>query len=267
MSDPSAYFERTGGGAFVATELTGGAWVEAEQHIAPMVGLVVHEIERHALASAADDDKALTRLTFDILGVIPVGPFEITVETIRPGRTIELVDAVVTAGGRPVVRARAWRTMRFDTTSVAGGVAQSMPGPEETPDWAMTDLWPGGFIRSLRIRRDASSVPGRGRAWMQATVPLVAGETVSPTAAFLALVDTANGMTVRESPKEWLFPNLDLSIHLHRTPVAGPTGLDTTVTFGADGLGLTEAVLHDVRGPVGRLAQTLTVRRRPPRAP
>ena len=67
---------------------------------------------------------------------------------------------------------------------------------------------------------------------------------------------------MRESPDEWLFPNVDLSIHLHRQPGKGPVGLDTTVVFGADGRGLTSTVLHDGSGPVGRAAQMLTVRRR-----
>ena len=65
---------------------------------------------------------------------------------------------------------------------------------------------------------------------------------------------------MRESPDHWLFPNLDLTIHLYRTPVAGWVGLDTTVTFGPTGLGLTSSALHDTLGPVGRAEQILTVR-------
>ncbi|MBF6247996.1 thioesterase family protein, partial [Nocardia elegans] len=38
------------------------------------------------------------------------------------------------------------------------------------------------------------------------------------------------------------------------------TGLDTTVTWGADGQWLTSTVLHDIHGPVGRVEQILTVR-------
>jgi hypothetical protein len=37
-------------------------------------------------------------------------------------------------------------------------------------------------------------------------------------------------------------------------------GLDTTVVFGPDGVGLTSTVLHDAHGPVGRSEQMLTVR-------
>ena len=53
-----------------------------------------------------------------------------TVETIRPGRTIELVEATLVAGERPVIRARAWRIARVDTRSVAGGMPEPLPPPD-----------------------------------------------------------------------------------------------------------------------------------------
>ena len=44
MSD----FHRTGAIRFRPTELTGGAWATDEQHIAPMTGLIAHEVDRLA---------------------------------------------------------------------------------------------------------------------------------------------------------------------------------------------------------------------------
>ena len=58
-----------------------------------------------------------------------------TVETIRPGRTIELVEATLVAGERPVVRARAWRIARGDTASVAGGLPEPLPPPDTFAPW------------------------------------------------------------------------------------------------------------------------------------
>ena len=43
-------------------------------------------------------------------------------------------------------------------------------------------------------------------------------------------------------------------------PNPNGTGLDTTASFGPDGAGLTQSVLHDERGPFGAFSQTLTVR-------
>lgn len=127
----------------------------------------------------------------------------------------------------------------------------------------MSDAWPGEYITTLDVRPIGESRPGRTTAWISTGLELVAGEPVSDLARFLALVDTANGIAVRESPKEWLFPNLDLTIHLHRQPRGRWVGLDTTVIFGAEGHGLTSTTLHDLQGPVGRAEQILTVRPAP----
>lgn len=88
----------------------------------------------------------------------------------------------------------------------------------------------------------------------------MAAEPVGPLASYLALVDTANGIAARQPPGTWMFPNVDLTVHLHRRPEGRWTGLDTTVTFGPTGQGLTSTVLHDVHGPVGQAQQILTVR-------
>ncbi|MBX9244782.1 thioesterase family protein [Actinotalea ferrariae] len=263
----ASYFVRRSERVLTATHRTSGAWTTSEQHISPLCGLAVHEIERHVAASTgrAGDGRRIGRVSFDILGPVAVGDVEVDVVVVRPGRTVELVEAVVSARGREVLRARAWRMATFDTAEVAGGAPDRIPAPDELPEWDMTRVWPGDFIGSLRVRRSPASRPGRGTAWVSTDLPLVADEPVSALAAYVALVDTTNGAAVREAPDEWLFPNLDLTVHLHRTPVAGPVGMDVHVTFGADGLGVTSAVLHDAEGPVGRAAQSLTVRRRPRR--
>ncbi|MBZ5740622.1 thioesterase family protein [Nocardioides mangrovi] len=246
---------------YLATEHTGGAWSLTEQHIAPLTGLGVHVIERHLAALGLGDGKAVGRVTFDILGVVPIEEVTFRVSVVRPGRSIDLVEAVASCRGRDVLVVRAWRMATGDTTSVAGGPPTSMPAPVDVPAWDMTAVWPGGFIASIDVRRTADSAPGRATAWIDTPIPLVADEPVSTLARFIGLVDTANGIGVRESPREWMFPNLDLSVHLFRQPVPGPVGIANHVTFGPDGLGLTSSVLHDVAGPVGRAAQSLTVRR------
>jgi hypothetical protein len=253
-----AYFVRLDDHCFRATAHTSGAWAESEQHIAPMTGLLVHEIER----AVGDDGKVLARLVLDIHGVVEVDEFEIHVEVARPGRTIALVEATATRAGRTVASARAWRLAPVGTGEVAGGAPTPIAGPEDLPAWDMTSVWPGGYIASLDVRREPDAVPGRAVAWVRSPVEMVAGEPVSDLARWVGLLDTANGLSVRESPREWLFPNVDLTLHLHRQPRGRWVGFDTSVAFGPDGLGLTETVLHDEGGPVGRLAQVLTVRPR-----
>jgi len=255
----TSYFHRAGGGRFRPTELTGGAWATDEQHIAPMTGLIVHEADRLA-AGRAPDGMVITRISMDILGVLKLEEFDVDVAVVRPGRTIELLEAVVTARGRAAVRARIWRMAQQDTSAVAGGAPQPLPHPAGLASYPLSQVWPGGFITSVDVRPVGAPEPGRARVWITSGVPLVAGEQASPLAEFVKLVDTANGIAARESPKEWLFPNLDLTVHLHRQPEGPWVGLDTTVAFGTTGAGLTSSVLHDVAGPVGRAEQILTVR-------
>jgi len=69
-------------------------------------------------------------------------------------------------------------------------------------------------------------------------------------------------MTVRAAPDAVAFPNVDLTAHLFDQPRGEWVGFDTSVSFGAAGLGLTSSVVHDIDGPVGTLAQALTVRPR-----
>jgi len=124
----------------------------------------------------------------------------------------------------------------------------------------MTSLWPGGYIASLDVRALTPPEPGRATAWVHTPLQLVDAEPSSDLARFIALVDTANGIAVRHSPQDWMFPNVDLTVHLHRQPTGSWVGLDTTVIFGPAGHGMTSTVLHDILGPVGQAAQTLTLR-------
>ena len=261
--NPDAYFTRTGPHCFMPTTHTGGAWSESEQHISPMAGLVVHELEAHATRGedvGANRSLAISRLSVDILGVLPVDEFGVHVEVLRPGRSIELLEATVTSGGRPAVRARAWRLATGDTRDVAGGQGPALPDPETLKPWPMTSLWPGGYIASLDVRALTPPEPGRATAWVHTPLQLVDAEPSSDLARFIALVDTANGIAVRHSPQDWMFPNVDLTVHLHRQPTGSWVGLDTTVIFGPAGHGMTSTVLHDILGPVGQATQTLTLR-------
>ncbi|MEV7601905.1 thioesterase family protein [Kitasatospora sp. NPDC089797] len=255
---PDSYYQRTGEQRYKPTVHAQGAWHPDEQHFSPVGGLIVHAIDRHR-ADRPADGLALARISYDILGLIALDELEITVETLRPGRTIELVEAVASIAGRAVVRARAWYLAEQDTSAVAGTHDEPLPAPEEFEPWPMGEQWPGGYIASVEVRR-RSTAPGRAAAWLSTPLELVAGEPSGPHAAFTALVDTANGIAVREQPTAWMFPNTDLTIHFHRRPGGRWTGLDTRVSFGPSGHGVTSTVLHDVHGPVGRAEQILTVR-------
>jgi len=253
-----AYFHRLSDTTFLATEHVGGAWNTAEQHIAPALGLLAHAVELDRDARR-DDGLLLARLSYDILGTVPVAAVDLAVRVLRPGRTIELVEATLSHAGRVAVTLRAWLQLPRDTGQLRGSTLVPIPPPDELPPWDPGTVWPGGFIASVEVRRSLAQ-PGRATFWVRPGEPLVDGEQVSATARAAGLLDISNGMAARVHPKEVAFPNLDLTAHLFAEPRGEWLGFDTSVSFGAGGIGLTSSVLHGADGPIGTLAQILTVR-------
>ncbi|MCC2595431.1 thioesterase family protein [Pusillimonas sp. MFBS29] len=254
-SYPDAYYVRTGETGFSSTLHSQGAWQPGEQHLAAASGLVLAEVERRL-----PSDKLVSRVSFDVLGVIHSGPFTIDVRMLRPGRSIELIEATMRHGDQISIQARVWRLMASDTSQVQGQEWPVLPQPEAFPALLFSEVWDGGFIGSLEARQAADARGGRGQTWLRTPYPLVHGEVDPPVAAFVKLIDTANGLVVRERPGDVFFANVDLTIHFTRQPEAGWIGFDTRASFGPTGLGETFSVLSDIHGPVGTAAQSLTVR-------
>ena len=252
---PDAFYVRLGEHRFVSTLHSQGAWQPGEQHLAPASALVLAEIERRL-----PSDKLVSRVSFDVLGVIHSGEFMIDVTVVRPGRSIELIEARMRHGERTSILARIWRLASTDTEQVQGIEWTPLPPPDAMLTKTLSSEWSGGFIDSLQVRQDAEARPGRGRSWVRTRYPLVAGETDPPVAGFVKLADTANGLVVRERPSSVFFANVDLTVHFIRQPEPGWVGFDTRVNFGPSGLGETISVLSDIQGPVGTAAQSLTVR-------
>ncbi|MGO4382971.1 thioesterase family protein [Specibacter sp. RAF43] len=253
-----SYYRHLGGNRFESTEHAQGAWNPEEQHMAPVTGLMVRALEQ----CAPRPGMRLARLNFDILGLIPGGEFTIDTSVLRAGKTIELLQAELSADGRPAVRATAWRLQTTDTTAVAGLEEEPFAPPADAQPWDGMNIWPGGFIATLEGRTVPGHRPGRGRAWLRSPYGMVDGETSSALVRLLGLVDSANGIAARVAPGpgSYIFPNVDLSLHIHREPVGEWLGLDSRVTFAGDGIGLTSSVLHDTAGAFGRSEQILTVR-------
>jgi hypothetical protein len=254
----AAYFERLATGRYRATAHVGGAWNEVDQHIAPALGLLAHAVEADRDVRRSDG-LVIGRLSYDILGTVPVDVVDVDVRVVRRGRTIELVEASLSHHGRVAVVLRAWLMETRDTTRLAVSALPPIGSPGTMPPWDPTTVWPGGFIASVEVRRTQIE-PGRASFWVRTPLPLIDNEPVSRLAAAAGLFDVANGMTVPVSPLDVAFPNIDLTAHLFAEPTGGWVGFDTTASLGRTGLGLTSSVLHDVDGPVGTLSQCLTVR-------
>lgn len=257
----TSYFHRLSATTFEPTEHVGGAWNPTEQHVAPVMGLMSHLLEVDHAARRPDSPLVLARVNYDILGVIPMASFEVETRVVRAGRTIELVEATLSQSGRSAMTLRAWMLQASDTASVSGTEMSPMPTIDQLEPWDADAGWLGGAIRSVDFRH-RSSGPGQAQCWMRPRVPLLSDEPVSARSQMVGTLDFANGIAIRVSPTEVLYPNVDLTASLFREPTGEWIGFDTRVSFGPGGVGLTETVLSDADGPLGTSSQTLTIRMR-----
>ncbi|MGH2968238.1 MAG: acyl-CoA thioesterase domain-containing protein, partial [Solirubrobacteraceae bacterium] len=114
-----AFYEPLGDGRYRSTAHTAGPWDPRNQHAGPPAALLGRALERCEPREAT----LLARVTFEILGPVPVAQVEVETRVARPGRTVELLEAELRAGGRVVMSARAWRLPFTDAPAVGDGAA------------------------------------------------------------------------------------------------------------------------------------------------
>jgi Thioesterase-like superfamily len=246
------FFTDLGGGRFRSGASTAGPWDPGLQHAGPPAALIGRALE----ACAPRDDMALARVTLDILGPVPVSEVAVAASVARPGRSVELLEATLSAGGRVAVVARAWRVARRGAPP-AGDAAAPPPIPDTADPPA---LFPGyGEAVEFRFARGGWREPGPATVWTRLRVPVVAGEAPTGLQRVLAVADSGSGVSAVLPFGDWMFINPELSVHLRREAVGEWICLDAVTTVEPDGAGLARSTLSDARGPVAHGAQALLV--------
>jgi hypothetical protein len=254
----SAFYERDGA-IFVPSELTRGPWDPGAQHAGPPAALLGRAVEADGLQ--------VGRITVEILRPVPLAPLTVAHRVVRPGRSVELVEAVLAeADGerRELARALAWR-LQPQAGIEPGDPGPAPPGPDagrSVPFFATGQEVGYHTAMDVRFVEGAFTEIGPAVVWMRMRVPLVAGEPTSPLARVLVAADAGNGVSATLDYRRFVFINTELTVHLLREPGGEWVCLDAVTHLGAAGLGLAESVLSDERGRIGRGAQTLLVRPR-----
>jgi hypothetical protein len=250
-----AFYEQLDDGVFRSTRWTTGPWGPDAQHAGPPSALLGRAIER-----AAPETAHVARVTAEILRPVPIADLRVEARTVRPGRSVALIEASLSAGDDAVVRASAWVIRTTDLDVPAQPTVPSPAPPDGLPNLfderAETD-----YIAAMEWRFVAGSFfePGPATAWLRMKLPLVAGEEPSPLQRVLTAADSASGISGALDFSKWVYVNPDLTVHLHR-PLDGEwVCLDAVTTPEPSGVGLTAAALYDRRGPIGRSAQSLFV--------
>ena len=253
----SEAFYEADGQRLVPSELTRGPWDPDAQHAGPPSALIARAIER----CEPREQMRVGRITSEILGPVPLAPLSVSAAVVRPGRSVELLEAALSGPEGELMRARAWRLTPGEVRLDEHDPPPRGPDAGEAREFFPTGE-PLGYHTAMEYRflRGAFVEPGPATVWMRPRVPLVAGEEPTPLERVLIAADSGNGVSAALDWRRYLFINTDLSVHLLREPEGDWVCLDA-VTH-ADGLGLSDTALYDERGRIGRAAQTLLVRRR-----
>jgi hypothetical protein len=257
---PSALYRPTDDG-HLATALTIGPWDPGFQHAGPPAALLARAAEQ---ASGIDGGQTV-RLTYDIFGPVPVGPVRIGTSVIRPGRRVELVEALLDSGDeRPLMRLSAWR-MRSAVDAPVDADPSPHPAPampaESRPEVAEFFEQDVAYHRALEWRFAAGSFnrPGAAAAWTRPSCQLVEGEPMTPLQHLLVMTDAASGISATLDWTAATFANVDLTLALHRPPRGEWLGMDAKTLLGGTGAGQCFAVLYDEDGVIGRSSASLFV--------
>lgn len=260
------YFTRDAEGRYLPSELTRGPWDPNAQHGGPPSALLGGILERHE-RSPGDTPRRLARIVLEILRPVPLAPLEVETRTIRGGRNVELLEAELSAEGKPVMLARGWRI----ATAPLPPEAETIPPGPEIP--APLEIEPAdpffqtggrGYDRSLEFRFASGYFlePGPALAWTRCPRQILDGEPLSPLERVLVVADSGSGIGSALDWQRWLFINVDVSVHLAREPVGEWVGMEAETEISGDGVGMSETRLFDERGLLGGASQALLVRPR-----
>ena len=254
-----SFFFRGDGDVFEPTELTRGPWDPDSQHAGPPAALLARAIER----GGDGDAKHVGRITVEVLRPVPMATLTVSAEVVRPGRSVELVEASLADAEGDVMRARAWRL-------VTKPVELDPAPPDEPPahgpaDGTPKDFFPTGAdvgyhtAMEYRFVTGAYLELGPAVVWMRMRHPLVEGEEPTPLQRVLVAADSGNGVSAALDYRRFIFINTDLTVHLHRSPETEWVCMDAVTRLDDAGVGMSDTLLWDERGRIGRAVQTLLV--------
>lgn len=258
----SEAFYTPAGSGFAATDRTRGPWDEGSQHAGPPCALLGRALDQ----AGAIEPAQVARITYEIVRPVPIARLTTHAEVVRPGRNVELIEGELRHEGEAVIRARAWR---IRTTEVEIDRAAPEPAVVPGPDSAATQAffpvpWDVGYHTAMEVRfvEGGFVEPGPARAWMRMRVPLIEGEEPQPLDRVLAAADSGNGVSAPLDYHRYIFINTDLTVNLRRLPEGEWVCLDAVTYPEPSGIGLSDSVLHDERGMIGRATQALLVAER-----
>lgn len=184
-------------------------------------------------------------------------PLTSKVTPLRIGGRIALLESELFHGGKLIAKATAAFVKPIALPELAAVEAPATPfDPASLPKWQRSrNTERTTFFDALDIRDD-----GKGTKWGRMLHPMTPYDT--PFASLFALTDNGTPYWLSGTelwPPRWGFPNIDVALHVSRAPVGPWVGVTPTSDWRVEGNGLTDAVIHDAQGVLGRGCQTVVV--------
>jgi hypothetical protein len=251
-----AFYLPLGDNRYAATSLTEGPWDARFQHGGPPTALLSGAVERCQPRAGM----LVSRVVAEFLAPVPVGEVEVVARIVKDGRTAQLLDAELSASGRVVVRARAWRLARLGPDGLwntGDGVpparrAESVPSPIGL-DFGYTQALEGGVAGGDAAR------PGPATVWTRLRACVVEGQEPTGLQRIAAAADSGSGVSAVLDWSRWSFVNVDLALHLLRPLRGSWVCLDSRTQIDAGGTGIASTTFYDNTGRLGAGQQSLLI--------
>lgn len=263
--DPAAAYSALDARSFRASTLTRGPWDPGHQHAGPPIALVCRAIEHAAQEHGLGH---IARITANLLRPVPIGDLIVEVMTDYVGRNAAHFSAQLMSGDKEVARFTALAQRESSIELPDGLPGHPLPEAPRAPDASPPAHFPfagraTGYADLVETRLARGSFwNGPCAVWFRLRHPLLAGEAPSPYQRVAVVADSGNGISAVLDYERYTFVNFDLTINLLRRPVGEWILLDARTALGPAGGGLSESVLYDREGLIGRATQSLAVRAR-----
>ena len=184
----------------------------------------------------------------------------------RAGRRIQVVRASLYADEVEVARSTTLRMRVGDTRNPVDPVRTAHaedaphPMPDEPVELSMVGVGVPGFLRAVELRQEGAYRSGApGLLWLRLHNEMVEGYPTSPFVRLAAIADMASMAAQNLNPDAWITINADLTVSAFRDPVGDWVGLRGLHKNNGDGIGLSDAVLYDLGGRVGRATASILI--------
>lgn len=261
-----AHLVEIDGDTVIPTYLCGGPWSPDAQHgsaVAATLAWAVEQVETPVPMRPV-------RFTVDLLSPVPLTPMRWEATTVKAGKRIAVVDAVLYTGDRVAARASTLLMRSEATIEIPADANEppALPLPPREPlpveDFPAGGDWePPGFAYAMDYQRTAGGIGSGAPAsiWMQLRCAVVAGEKPTPFQWMAAAADMGSQLGGYLPFAKYRTINADINMNIGRLPATAWVGMDGVQRIADDAVGLTTANMFDESGYLGQMQSSVHIDR------